>query len=272
MSLPGISVDAICWRYDSKEIACLTGFRHQRGGVITLIDENLRPYAFIEVLYSMASNISYMDYFDKDALKDGFTEYVEPKNLVVSHSTGVEAISLEGDDCHDLDLTYLPNKDYRTQWLLKNENKIPDFTCNPLGDRILLTDGRLLLSNGRIITRLPLLEDCISVAYRPGGGYVGVSKKGILRCWKFEKIKPAKGYQPIFLKENRPEVVNRLVALMRQRQGERYIEVDFEQRLREVLAEYPDIDREMAAMALTVSPKASTSYIAFLCKWVARNH
>lgn len=190
LNLPGISVDAICWRYDGKEIACVTGFRHQRGGVITLIDEYLCPYAFIELLYPFAKSISYMDYLDQEAIEDSSIEYVEPSSLVVSHSEGVEAISLEGDDYRDLVAGPLLEKNYRTRWFLKDYNRKPgytshiDFTYNPYDGKILLTDGRLLYSNGHIISQLQLLEECISVAYRPEGGYLGISKKGILRCWE----------------------------------------------------------------------------------------
>jgi hypothetical protein len=48
-----------------------------------------------------------------------------------------------------------------------------------------LTDGSIRdASDGRVRREIARLDGCSGIAVRPGGGYVGVSRSGVIRVWE----------------------------------------------------------------------------------------
>ena len=162
-ALPGVCVDGIAWAPESDHIWCATGVRSQRGGLLMkLVPGTLRPVIFEELPFAMVRTLIYA----QDQSGNDF--------LVIAHRCGAAAFSTDG-----LLLWYV-----ETPECVDKSVGITDLAYSPETDQVLLSNGLIVSGReGREIWRLPPLAGCTSVAVRPGGGYVGVSQSGVLRCW-----------------------------------------------------------------------------------------
>jgi len=75
--------------------------------------------------------------------------------------------------------------DGKEKWVQDLGTGSADFAYDSEHDQLLLSDGKLLsVRNGRVVEQWTQLKDCCAVAARPEGGFVGVSKAGVIGIWE----------------------------------------------------------------------------------------
>jgi hypothetical protein len=153
-ALPGTCVDAVTHCTEGEmQIVCFTGMRGQNQGFLCGVDTNsLRPQWFVELPFALVGRVE-------------CTEDL----VILSHAGAVRAIRRE---------------DGKEKWVQDLGAGSAEFAYDPEHDQVLLSDGKLLSArNGRVIEQWPPLEDCCGLAARPEGGFVGVSKAGVIGVW-----------------------------------------------------------------------------------------
>ncbi len=155
MALPGVCVDAVarCPEGDDQ-LVCFTGMRSQNQGFLCILDANsLRAQAFHEVPFAMVGRVECVGDL-----------------VILSHGRTVRAIRRD---------------DGKEKWGQDLGADSADFAYDPEHDQLLLSDGKLVsVRNGRVVEQWPPLKDCCAVAARPEGGFVGVSKAGMIGVWE----------------------------------------------------------------------------------------
>ena len=160
-ALPGVCVDAIAWSPDGALIACATGLRSQKSGFVAQLEaDDLRARSFFETSWTGTGRLGHLDSDSPCshlavAFKGGFR--------VLGASDGQEAWRLDRPEPPDVLL---------------------DFDLLPLGRQFVLTSGLVLDAlDGAERSRFLAMNDCTSIAARPGGGYISVSSRGRIYCW-----------------------------------------------------------------------------------------
>jgi WD40 repeat protein len=158
-ALPGVCVDAIAWSPDGRLIACASGLRSQKAGFVAQLEAgDLRARSFFETTWAGTGRLGYLDASCSRlaaASRGGFR--------VLGASDGQEAWRLDRPDANDV---------------------LPDFDLVPEDGVVVLTGGQVLdATDGARRAKFLAMNDCTSIAARPGGGYLGVSTRGRIYCW-----------------------------------------------------------------------------------------
>lgn len=159
VALPGVCVDAIAWSPGGALIACAIGVRSQKAGFVAQLEaECLRARSF----------------FDTPWAGTGRLGYVEPscRLLAVASRAGFRVLAAgDGHEAWRLDRPESPDV-------------LPDFDLVPEERLVVLTSGQVLDAvEGTGRSKFLAMNDCTSIAARPGGGYIGVSSRGRIYCW-----------------------------------------------------------------------------------------
>lgn len=160
-AMPGACVDAVAWGPDGSGIACALGMRSQKSGFVAQLDAGgLRALSYFETSFAGASRLAYLDGDAPGsrlavALKGGFR--------VLDAVDGVEAWRIDRPESPDVPL---------------------DFDVLAEEGLVVLNSGLVLdASGGSMRSRFLAMNDCTSIAVRPGGGFIGASNRGRIYCW-----------------------------------------------------------------------------------------
>src|SRR5262249_7951774 len=155
-ALPGVCVEAVAWSPDSFLIACASGLRSQKAGFVAQLEaRDLRARSFFETPWTGTVRLGYVDgdapcTYLAVASKGGFR--------MVAAGAGQEAWRLDRPESPDVLL---------------------DFDVLPQERQVVLTSGLVLDAlDGTARSKFLAMNDCTSIAARPGGGYIGVSSRG----------------------------------------------------------------------------------------------
>ena len=73
------------------------------------------------------------------------------------------------------------------KWCHKTADETTDFAYDADSHQLLLSTGELISAGrGRVVATWPVLDDCCCIRPRPEGGFVGVSKSGMIGVWDVE--------------------------------------------------------------------------------------
>ena len=153
-ALPGACVDWLAWHKSANALVALTGRRTQDGCFTSFLDgSTLKPLRISE--------------------PDVFPGYVcglqEWPPAVAVFGENLTMIHLENSDTND--------------WSCSPQMSLAGACLD--GEYILTTSGHFLeCASGQVVGEFPPLKGCCRVTVRPGGGYVGISKDGVLRVWE----------------------------------------------------------------------------------------
>jgi hypothetical protein len=161
-ALPGVCVDAITWRNDGDRVACATGLRSQKGGYIAQVDASqLRPFSFFETSWTGSGRLCYLD---RESPGSHLGVAFHGEFRVVNSQDGKEALRADRSELPDL---------------------LQDFDHDPENQELVLTSGVVINPfDGDEKNRFLVMKDCTSIAFRPGGGYLGASNRGKIYCWR----------------------------------------------------------------------------------------
>jgi outer membrane protein assembly factor BamB len=154
VALPGICVDAIALcQDDNNHIVAFSGMKAQNLGFVSILDANsFLPQVVFDLPFALVGRLECVD-----------------ELIFVSHSGKVSAIS---------------RKDGTEKWVHKIVGEIADFAYDADYHQLLLSNGELIAAgNGRVVETWPVLADCCCVRPRPEGGFVAVSKTGVVGVW-----------------------------------------------------------------------------------------
>lgn len=158
-ALPGVCVDAIAWSPDGGRIACASGLRSQKAGFVAQLEaEGLRALSFFDTPWAGTGRLGYAD--------------ASCSHLAVASRGGFRVLAAgDGQEAWRLDRPESPDV-------------LPDFDLIPEERAIVLTSGQVLDAlDGTERSKFLAMNDCTSIAARPGGGYIGVSSRGRIYCW-----------------------------------------------------------------------------------------
>ena len=153
IALPGCSVDAIAFRQEDNSIVAFSGMNSQNQGFISVLNANtLLPQAVFDLPFAIAERLECYE-----------------ELIFISHRGKVQAVSRkDGEEIWDHDIA----------------GDVADFAYDPDDHQLLLSNGKLISArNGRVVETWPVLTDCCCLRPRPAGGFVGVSKAGIIGVW-----------------------------------------------------------------------------------------
>jgi hypothetical protein len=160
-ALPGVCVDSITWSPDGDLIACATGLRSQKSGFIGQLEaEGLRARSFFQMPWTGTGRLCYIDGEFPGShvavvFRGGFR--------VLDANDGKEAWRIDRPEAPDV---------------------LQDFDLISEDQQIVLTSGLVLDAlDGTEKSRFLAMNDCTSIAARPGGGYIGASSRGRVYCW-----------------------------------------------------------------------------------------
>ncbi len=154
VALPGACVDAIAVIPDgAMQVVAFSGMKSQEQGFLSVLDaSSLLPQSVFELPFSMAGRVECTE-----------------ESILVCHRGAVSAIRRENGN---------------EKWSQKVAGDSPDFAHDSDSHQLLLSTGELISTgNGRVVETLPILDDCCCVKPMPEGGFVAVSKTGIIGVW-----------------------------------------------------------------------------------------
>ena len=157
VALPGTCVDAIAVAEDGpRRIAAFSGLKSQDRGFLTVLDAaSLLPISVFDFPFAMAGRVE-------------CTEDL----ILVSNGGTVRAICRENGG---------------EKWCHETANEATDFAYDADSHQLLLSTGELISAGrGRVLATWPVLGGCCCVRPRPEGGFVGVSKSGMIGVWDVE--------------------------------------------------------------------------------------
>jgi len=154
IALPGVCVSAIAPCPDeSGQIVAFSGMRSQHQGFITLLNANsFFPQSFFDL--------------------PGLVDRVESTEqlILASGRDNIRAISRE---------------EGKEKWVHKVAGELADFAFDPECQQLLLSNGELISAvDGEVVEKCPALAECSCVRTRPDGGFVAVSRKGLIGVWE----------------------------------------------------------------------------------------
>jgi hypothetical protein len=154
VALPGACVDAVAVAEDGqRQIVAFSGLRSQDRGFLSVLDAtSLLPISVFDLPFAMAGRVE-------------CTEEL----ILVSNSSAVRAIS---------------RADGGEKWCYETASESTDFAYDTDSHQLLLSTGELISAGrGRVVATCPVLDGCCCVRPRPEGGFVGVSKLGMIGVW-----------------------------------------------------------------------------------------
>jgi hypothetical protein len=154
VALPGICVDAIALCKDERtRIVVFSGMKRQNQGFISVLDANsLLPQAVFDRPFAMAERVEFTG-----------------ELIFVSRRGKVQAVS---------------RQDGTEKWSHEVARDVADFAYDAYYHQLLLSNGELLFAgDGQVVETWPALKDCCCVRPRPEGGFVGVSRTGMIGVW-----------------------------------------------------------------------------------------
>ena len=160
-AMPGACLDAVMWSPDGARIACALGMRLQKTGFVAQFDAaRLRALSYFETPFASASRLGYLD---------GNTP---ASRLAVALRGGFRVLdAVDGTEAWRIDRPESPDV--------------------PLDFDVLADEGLVVLNSGLVLdvrdgstrSRFLAMNDCTSIAARPGGGFIGASNRGRIYCW-----------------------------------------------------------------------------------------
>jgi hypothetical protein len=154
IALPGACVDAIAVCEDnSNQIVCFSGMKSQVQGFLSILDaDSLLPQAVFDLPFVMVRHL--------ECTED---------SIFFGHGCTVRAVSRD---------------DGRERWVHKLGDGMADFAYDANFEQLLLSNGNLISARkGQVVETWPALADCCCVRPRPEGGFVGISKAGVIGVW-----------------------------------------------------------------------------------------
>ncbi len=160
-ALPGACLDAVAWSPDGSRLACALGMRSQKAGFVAQLDAGgLRALSYFDIPFAGASRIGYLEGNAPGSqlavsLRGGFR--------VLDAVNGAEAWRIDRPESPDVPL---------------------DFDILAAKGEVVLNSGLVLdARDGSIRSKFLAMNDCTSIAGRPGGGFIGASNRGRIYCW-----------------------------------------------------------------------------------------
>ncbi len=151
-TLPGQCVDTIHWDSDYDRIVCVTGDASQESGSFCCLDgETLRSICLDRIPLAVAARI----------LAVG-------QSYLVGHRGGVQS--------YDRD-------DFRPGWTHLEDVDSPDLALDEEADILFFGGTTFLAWDGEEIGKSESPDGICSVSPRPEGGYLTVSKEGVVGVW-----------------------------------------------------------------------------------------
>ncbi|WP_088253230.1 hypothetical protein [Fimbriiglobus ruber] len=157
VALPGTCVDAIAVTEDGqRQILAFSGLRSQDRGFVSVLNAaSLLPISVFDLPFAMAGRVE-------------CTEEL----ILVSNAGAVRAISRE---------------DGGEKWCHETVSESTDFAYDADSHQLLISNCELISAGrGRVVATWPVLDGCSCVRPRPEGGFVGVSKSGMIGVWDVE--------------------------------------------------------------------------------------
>ena len=157
VALPGTCVDAMAVSEDGPhQIVAFSGMKSQSQGFMSVLDAtSLVTKAVVDLPFAMVGRVE-------------CTEEL----ILVCNDGAVRAISRE---------------DGIEKWCHKTAGESTDFAYDIDAQQLLLPSGELIsVGRGRVVEKWPILDKCCCLRPRPGGGFVGVSKTGMIGVWEVE--------------------------------------------------------------------------------------
>ena len=157
VALPGTCVDAVAVADDGpRRIVAFSGSGSQDRGFVSVLDAaSLLPASVFDLPVAMAGRVE-------------CTEDL----IFVSNAGAVRAIS---------------RADGGEKWCHETASETTDFAYDADSHQLLLSTGELISAGrGRVLATWPVLDGCCCVRPRPEGGFVGVSKSGMIGVWDVE--------------------------------------------------------------------------------------
>lgn len=154
IALPGACVDAIAvCQGDSNQIVCFSGIKSQSRGFLSILDaDSLLPQAVFDFPFVFVRHLECSE-----------------DSIFVGHGGTVCAVSRD---------------EGRERWSHEVAEHMADFAYDTDFEQLLLSNGNLISARkGQVVETWPVLVDCCCVRPRPEGGFVGVSKAGIIGVW-----------------------------------------------------------------------------------------
>jgi hypothetical protein len=154
IALPGVCVDAIAVCEDnSNQIVCFSGMKSQVQGFLSILDaDSLLPQAVFDLPFVMVRHLECSE------------------DLIFVGQGGT--------------VRCLSRADGRERWGHEVSGDMADFAYDADFEQLLLSNGNLISAQrGKVVATWPALADCCCVRSRPEGGFVGVSKAGIIGVW-----------------------------------------------------------------------------------------
>jgi hypothetical protein len=155
VALPGTCVDAIALSEDETcQIVAFSGMRSQDQGFLSVLDAtSLLPKSVFDLPFAMAGRVECSEVL-----------------IFVCNRGAVRAISRE---------------DGGEKWCHGTAGEFTDFAYDMDSHQLLLTTGELISAGtGRVVENWPVLDECCCIRPRPEGGFVGVSKSGMIGVWE----------------------------------------------------------------------------------------
>lgn len=158
VALPGTCVDSIAVSEDGpRQIVAFSGMRSQDQGFVSILDAtSLLPESVFDVPFAMAGRVE-------------CTEEL----ILVCNRGAVRAISRDTGG---------------EKWCHRTADECTDFAYDTDLHHLLLSTGELISAGkGRVVENWPQLDECCCVRPRPEGGFVGVSKSGMIGFWEADR-------------------------------------------------------------------------------------
>jgi hypothetical protein len=157
VALPGTCVDAIAVSEDGpRQIVVFSGMRSQDQGFLSVLETtSLLPKSVFDLPFAMAGRVECSE-----------------ELIIVCSRGAVRAISRE---------------DGGEKWCHETAGSFTDFAYDSDSHLLLLSSGELISAGrGRVVENWPVLDECCCIRPRPEGGFVGVSKSGMIALWEAE--------------------------------------------------------------------------------------
>jgi photosystem II stability/assembly factor-like uncharacterized protein len=82
------------------------------------------------------------------------------------------------------DKVLFSRSDGTIEWEYKSEETLRDVAWDEFGNVVVTSTGAVLSTyDGSLVEQLDPMTNCLAIARRPGGGYVGLSREGVVRVW-----------------------------------------------------------------------------------------
>ena len=153
-TLPGQCVDTILWEPYSERIICVSGDKSQESSYLCCLDgDTLHSLCLDRIPIAMVSRIL--------AVGDSY---------LVAHQGGVHAYD---------------SSDFSPRWTHEEAVESADLAHDEETDILFFGGTTFLGSDGEVVGKAEFPGTFSSVTPRPDGGFLGVSKEGMISVWDF---------------------------------------------------------------------------------------